>query len=96
MVYVADSSNEVFLGPVPYRDLATHILKSSGPSGSNAVYAMELIACYRRLFGAIAKDDHLERLSQNICMLLHEQHWPSANLPSALTNECCCDSKGHE
>ena len=52
-VYVADLDNPAFLGDAPIDQLARHILRSHGPSGSNRDYLLQLAEALR----AIGDDD---------------------------------------
>jgi len=38
LIYIGDESSDVYLGPTPVQQLATHIFNSKGPSGENAEY----------------------------------------------------------
>ena len=48
-VYVAAEGNPAFLGPAPLADVAAHITRSSGPSGSNRDYVLQLARALREL-----------------------------------------------
>jgi glutathione-specific gamma-glutamylcyclotransferase len=52
ILYVAREDNPAYLGPAPVAELAEHIARSSGPSGSNREYVLKLAAALREL------DDH--------------------------------------
>lgn len=60
LVYVADSENPAFLGDAPLEDMACHIARSHGPSGSNRDYVMQLAIALREL-GDI--DPHVDALA---------------------------------
>jgi cation transport protein ChaC len=70
LVYIATEDNAAFLGAAPERDIARQIAASSGPSGRNRDYLMELAAALR----ALGKDDphvfaierHLAELDQAV------------------------------
>jgi cation transport protein ChaC len=70
LVYIATEDNAAFLGAAPERDIARQIAASSGPSGRNRDYLMELAAALR----ALGKDDphvfaierHLAELEQAV------------------------------
>ncbi len=49
VVYVADRDNPAFLGPAPVEELAAHIARSHGPSGSNRDYLLHLARALREL-----------------------------------------------
>jgi cation transport regulator ChaC len=49
ILYVARSDNHAYLGPAPLPELAAHIARSSGPSGSNRDYLLCLADALREL-----------------------------------------------
>lgn len=49
VVYVADPANHAFLGDAPLDEIIAQILGSTGPSGRNADYVLELASALRRL-----------------------------------------------
>jgi cation transport protein ChaC len=49
VVYLAQEGNEAFLGPAPEADIAQHIARAQGPSGSNREYLLQLAAALREL-----------------------------------------------
>ncbi len=49
LLYVARSDNHAYLGPAPLPELAAHIARSSGPSGSNRDYLLRLAEALREL-----------------------------------------------
>ena len=49
LVYVAREDNHAYLGPAPLDDLASHISRSHGPSGSNTDYVLQLARALREL-----------------------------------------------
>lgn len=49
VVYVADRDNPAFLGHAPVEELAAHIARSHGPSGSNRDYLLQLAQALREL-----------------------------------------------
>jgi cation transport protein ChaC len=53
LVYIATKDNAAFLGDAPERDIARQIASSSGPSGPNRDYLIELADALR----ALGKDD---------------------------------------
>jgi glutathione-specific gamma-glutamylcyclotransferase len=59
LTYVAASNNPAYLGPAPLRELAGHISKTSGPSGSNRDYLLQLATALRELK---ASDPHIYAL----------------------------------
>ncbi len=60
LTYVADRDNPAFLGAAPLDDIAQHIHRSSGPSGANAEYLLELAEALRELD---AEDAHVRSLA---------------------------------
>ncbi len=55
-VYIATEDNEAFLGSAPDVDIAAHIARSAGPSGTNIDYLRNLAAALRELS---AEDRHV-------------------------------------
>lgn len=49
ILYVARADNHAFLGPAPLPELAAHIARASGPSGSNRDYVLALADALREL-----------------------------------------------
>lgn len=49
ILYVARSDNHAYLGPAPLPELAAHIARSAGPSGSNRDYVLALADALREL-----------------------------------------------
>lgn len=49
LTYVAATNNPAFLGSGDIKDLARHIARSSGPSGSNTEYVLLLAQALREL-----------------------------------------------
>lgn len=65
VVYVADEGNPAFLGPATLDAIAGHILRSSGPSGRNADYLLELDAALREMG---VQDDHVRDLARRVSL----------------------------
>jgi cation transport protein ChaC len=63
LVYVAPAGNEAFLGPASEHDIAAHIARSHGPSGSNRDYLLQLAAALRTLE---ADDPHVFEIEQHL------------------------------
>lgn len=59
VVYRAVENNEAWLGPASTKEVAAHISRSEGPSGSNREYLLELAAALRQLG---ADDSHVFEL----------------------------------
>ena len=66
VTYIAPPGNEAFLGPADPEQIAAHIARSSGPSGSNADYLLELAAA---LEGLNAEDRHVTELASRVAAL---------------------------
>jgi len=65
--YIAAADNHAYLGPMPMDELAAHIARSHGPSGSNVEYVMHLAQSLRELGET---DAHVEELAD----LLRRHH----------------------
>jgi len=59
VVYIAPIDNFAYLGPAPLADMADQIYRSTGPSGRNMDYLLELAHALRTLE---AEDDHVFEL----------------------------------
>ena len=59
ILYVARADNHAYLGPASMPELAAHIARSSGPSGSNRDYVLALAAALRELDDS---DPHVQEL----------------------------------
>lgn len=64
--YVATETNPAYLGPAPLTDLAQHINRASGPSGSNREYLLQLANALRQLN---LPDDHVFALEREVLSL---------------------------
>ena len=60
IVFVADSTNENFLGDAPLDAIVHQVRHSRGPSGDNAEYVLELSRALRALE---AEDEHIEAIA---------------------------------
>lgn len=49
IIYIATEQNDAFLGDAPLSEIAAHIQRSVGPSGSNREYLLQLAAALRDL-----------------------------------------------
>lgn len=58
-IYIAHRDNHAYLGPVEMEELAAHIARSHGPSGSNADYVFRLARALRELGES---DPHVQEL----------------------------------
>ncbi|OJY21886.1 MAG: hypothetical protein BGO98_02495 [Myxococcales bacterium 68-20] len=63
ITWVAGEANEHFLGPMPERDIAAYIRGRSGPSGTNADYALRLLDALRALE---IVDAHVEEIGRHL------------------------------
>lgn len=61
VVYLATPENANYLGPAPVDEIARQIRGSTGPSGSNVEYVVELAAALGTLR---ARDPHVEELAR--------------------------------
>jgi len=70
LVYIATPNNAAWLGPAPVEEIAEHILRSHGPSGSNREYLLKLDDALHALH---AQDDHVSSIAQALRALENEQ-----------------------
>ena len=67
LVYIALEDNPAFLGPAPEEDIARHIHRSHGPSGSNIEYLLDLADSLRKMSvddpHVFEVEKHVNRLS---------------------------------
>jgi cation transport protein ChaC len=63
IVYVASAGNHAFLGEAPVEEMADQIRRSSGPSGNNLDYLIELAKALRALN---ASDPHVFELEEAV------------------------------
>ena len=61
--YIAAPGNPAFLGPASEDDIATHIARCSGPSGSNRDYLLKLAAALDELGEC---DKHVQALAERV------------------------------
>lgn len=66
VLYVANEDNHAFLGPAPDHEIAAHIARSSGPSGSNRDYLLQLAQALHELN---APDPHVHGLAELVQQL---------------------------
>lgn len=66
LVYIATEDNQAYLGPAPAAEIARHIARSRGPSGSNADYLLQLAAALRRLG---VEDPHILAIERQLSAL---------------------------
>ncbi len=67
LVYIATEENAAFLGPASEPEIARHIAASSGPSGPNRDYLLQLAAALRELD---AHDPHVFEIEQHLIDLI--------------------------
>ncbi|TAL95665.1 MAG: gamma-glutamylcyclotransferase [Rhodanobacter sp.] len=70
LVYIATAENAAFLGPAPEAEIARHIAASSGPSGPNRDYLLQLATALRELD---AHDPHVFDVERHLIDLLASQ-----------------------
>lgn len=63
VVYIAPLDNFAYLGPAPVKEMANQIHASSGPSGRNIDYLLELAEALRELK---AEDEHVFELEKAV------------------------------
>lgn len=63
LVYIATRDNHAYLGPAPPDEMAAHIARSHGPSGSNAEYLLQLAGALREIG---AEDEHVFALERRV------------------------------
>ena len=56
VVYIATQDNEAFLGEAPLKEIAAHIHRAEGPSGTNRDYLLQLADALRQL---AVHDEHV-------------------------------------
>lgn len=64
--YIAQENNPAFLGDAPLNEIAQHISRSHGPSGSNAEYLLRLAQSLRELE---EHDEHVMALERELLAL---------------------------
>ena len=71
IAYIATVENVAFLGPAPVAEIARHIAASTGPSGSNRDYLLQLAAALR---GLRTDDPHVFDIERHLLDLIdHER-----------------------
>lgn len=65
ITWVADMTNEHFLGELPEADIAAFVRERHGPSGSNVEYVLRLLEALRALDVA---DPHVEEIARHLSM----------------------------
>lgn len=63
VTYLATADNEAYLGEASELEIARHICRSAGPSGSNSDYLLELAVALRELG---LQDDHIFEIEAHI------------------------------
>ncbi|EKE83409.1 gamma-glutamylcyclotransferase [Idiomarina xiamenensis] len=69
LVYFANADNDAYLGPASERDIAAHIAASSGPSGSNRDYLLQLAEALRAMQ---VFDEHVFLIEQHLLRLINK------------------------
>jgi len=67
IVYLADHTNQSYLGDAPLIDIASQIVKSVGPSGPNVDYLLNLANVLRTMN---VTDDHVFELESHVRLLM--------------------------
>jgi cation transport protein ChaC len=67
LVYIATAENAAFLGPASPAEIARHIAASSGPSGPNREYLLQLATALR---GLGADDPHVFDIERHLLELI--------------------------
>ncbi|GHG62353.1 gamma-glutamylcyclotransferase [Alishewanella longhuensis] len=70
VVYVASADNAAYLGPASEADIAAHIAKSQGPSGTNSDYLLQLAQALRMLS---EQDEHVFAIEQALLLQLEQR-----------------------
>lgn len=76
LIYIATESNAAWLGPASEAEIARHIARATGPSGSNRDYLVHLADALRALGEA---DEHVFAIEKH----LNDTVAPDANLVAA-------------
>ena len=84
LVYIATETNTEYLGPASIDTIAREVAKSSGPSGCNVEYVLNLARTMRCTFPN-ARDSHLFELEEKVREMLGEA-------VSCGRNSVVCDS----
>jgi glutathione-specific gamma-glutamylcyclotransferase len=74
VTYLASADNEAYLGEASELEIARHICRSSGPSGANSDYLLDLAVALRELG---QQDDHVFAIEDHIREILGD-HAPGA------------------
>ena len=69
VVYIASADNAAYLGPATDADIAAHIAKSCGPSGSNSDYLLKLTQALRAMG---QHDEHVFAIEHELLRLLQQ------------------------
>ena len=69
LVYIATEENAAFLGTASERDIAEHIARSTGPSGSNRDYLLQLADALRQMG---AEDPHVFDIERELVRLIEQ------------------------
>ncbi len=69
VTYLATADNEAYLGEASELEIAQHICRSTGPSGDNSDYLLDLAKALRELG---QQDDHVFEIETHICKILDD------------------------
>ena len=78
VMYRAAENNHAFLGPAPIDDIAAHIQRSAGPSGTNRDYVLELARALRALGFS---DAHVFEVEARLLALQPDGDCPKGTVP---------------
>ncbi len=84
LVYIATTENAAFLGPATEEEIARHIAASSGPSGPNRDYLLQLAAALRTLD---AHDPHVFGIERHLVDLIGRERRDQRSVRPAAVGE---------
>ena len=71
LAYIATESNPNYLGPSPVEEMAKQITSSTGKSGPNSEYVLELARCMRIIAPSV-DDQHLFELEEAVLRIINK------------------------
>ena len=66
LVYIAGLDNENYLGPAPVDEIADHVCRSTGPSGTNVDYVLKLARALRASGATNREDAHTFAIEKHV------------------------------
>ena len=100
LMYIATTSNPLYLGPAPIQDIARQVVKCRGPSGCNTEYVLNLAKALREIAPSV-HDEHLYSLEKHINNLIWDLRRKRSDNDGGsdggsdgegeLDNECTCN-----